>query len=97
MVAYSVPAAASAPRNWCTASSPNTPKARKAKYQGTVVLYAVVDPDGLVRTVRVTRSLGLGLDEKALQAVRQWKFRPGLRNGQPVAVAASIEVTFRLL
>ncbi len=74
-----------------------TEEARKAKYQGTVVLYAVVDPDGVVRTVRVTRSLGLGLDEKALQAVRQWKFRPGLRNGQPVSVAASIEVTFRLL
>ncbi len=74
-----------------------TEAARKAKYQGTVVLYAVVGPDGKVRDLRVVRALGLGLDEKALDAVRQWKFRPGLKDGQPVAVAASIEVTFRLL
>lgn len=74
-----------------------TEEARKAKYQGTVVLTAVVDPDGIVRRVRVLRSLGLGLDEKALEAVRQWKFRPGMKNGVPVPVAASIEVTFRLL
>lgn len=74
-----------------------TEEARKAKYQGTVVLYAVVDPDGMVRRVRVVRSLGLGLDEKALEAVKQWRFRPGMKNGQPVPVAASIEVTFRLL
>jgi protein TonB len=74
-----------------------TEEARKAKYQGTVVLYAVVDPDGLVRQVRVVRSLGLGLDEKALEAVRQWKFKPGTKDGRPVPVVASIEVTFRLL
>ncbi len=74
-----------------------TEAARKAKYQGTVVLYAVVGPDGRVRDLRVVRALGLGLDEKALDAVRQWKFRPGLKDGAPVAVAASIEVTFRLL
>ncbi len=74
-----------------------TEEARKAKYQGTVVLYAVVDPDGMVRNVRVVRSLGLGLDEKALEAVRQWKFKPGMKDGKAVPVAASIEVTFRLL
>jgi len=74
-----------------------TEEARKAKYQGTVVLYAVVDPDGLVRNVRVVRALGLGLDEKALEAVRQWKFKPGMKDGKAVPVAASIEVTFRLL
>ena len=74
-----------------------TEEARKAKYQGTVVLYAVVDSDGQVRNIRVVRSLGLGLDEKALEAVRQWKFKPGLKDGRPVPVAASIEVTFRLL
>jgi periplasmic protein TonB len=74
-----------------------TEEARKAKYQGTVVLYAVVDTDGVVRQVRVVRSLGLGLDEKALQAVKQWKFKPGMKDGRPVPVAASIEVTFRLL
>ena len=74
-----------------------TEEARKAKYQGTVVLYCVVDVRGMVRNIRVTRSLGLGLDEKALEAVRQWKFKPGMKNGRPVNVAASIEVTFRLL
>jgi len=74
-----------------------TEEARKAKYQGTVVLYAVVDTDGIVRQVRIVRSLGLGLDEKALEAVKQWKFRPGMKDGRPVPVAASIEVTFRLL
>ncbi len=74
-----------------------TEAARKAKYQGTVVLYAVVDSDGKVRDLRVIRALGLGLDEKALDAVKQWKFRPGQKDGKPVAVAASIEVTFRLL
>ncbi len=74
-----------------------TEEARKAKYQGTVVLYCVVDPDGLVRNVRVMRSLGLGLDEKAVEAVKQWKFRPGMKDGRPVPVTASIEVTFRLL
>ena len=74
-----------------------TEEARKAKYQGTVVIYCVVDVRGMVRNIRVTRSLGLGLDEKALEAVRQWKFKPGMKNGRPVNVAASIEVTFRLL
>jgi len=74
-----------------------TEEARKAKYQGTVVLYAVVDVDGLVRNVRIVRSLGLGLDEKAVEAVKQWKFKPGTKDGKPVPVAASIEVTFRLL
>ncbi len=72
-------------------------EARKAKYQGTVVLYIEVDPSGRAINPRVVRSLGLGLDEKALEAVRQWKFKPGYRNGKPVTVAAQIEVNFRLL
>ncbi|MGB9455592.1 MAG: energy transducer TonB [Bryobacteraceae bacterium] len=72
-------------------------EARKAKYQGTVVLYIEVDPSGRAINPRVVRSLGLGLDEKALEAVKQWKFRPGYRDGKPVTVAAQIEVNFRLL
>jgi len=47
--------------------------------------------------MKVVRGLGLGLDEKALQAISQWKFRPGAKDGQPVAVMATIEVNFRLL
>jgi TonB family protein len=74
-----------------------TDEARKAKYQGTVTLWAVVDADGVVRQVRVQHSLGLGLDEQALKAVLQWKFIPGKKDGKPVPVAAQIEVTFRLL
>ena len=72
-------------------------EARKAKYQGTVVLYVEVDPSGKARNLRVVKSLGLGLDEKAIEAVNKWKFRPGYKDGKPVTVAATIEVNFRLL
>ena len=72
-------------------------EARKAKYQGTVVLYVEVDPSGKAVNMRVVRSLGLGLDEKAMEAVKQWKFKPGYKDGKPVTVAATIEVNFRLL
>jgi len=72
-------------------------EARKAKYQGTVVLYVEVDPTGKAVNPKVIRSLGLGLDEKALEAVRKWKFKPGYKDGKPVTVAATIEVNFRLL
>ena len=72
-------------------------EARKAKYQGTVVLYVVVDENGLPRDLKVVRALGLGLDEKAIEAVKQWRFRPGYLNNKAVAVAATIEVNFRLL
>jgi periplasmic protein TonB len=72
-------------------------EARKAKYQGTVVLYIEVDPSGKAVNPRVVRSLGLGLDEKAVEAVKQWKFKPGYKDGKPVTVAATIEVNFRLL
>ncbi len=71
-------------------------EARKAKYQGTVVLWLVVGPDGRAHDIRVQRSLGLGLDEKALEAVKQWKFEPAKLNGNPVAVAVNVEVDFRL-
>jgi protein TonB len=71
-------------------------EARKAKYQGTVTLYAIIGPDGKPRNLRVVRSLGMGLDEKALERVRTWLFEPGKKDGQPVAVAMSIEVDFHL-
>jgi len=72
-------------------------EARKAKYQGTVLLYVEVDSSGRATNIKVQRSLGLGLDEKAIEAVRQWKFKPGYKDGKPVTVAATIEVNFRLL
>jgi TonB family protein len=71
-------------------------EARKAKYQGTVVLWIVVDAQGNVTDSRVVRPLGLGLDEKAVETVRTWKFKPALRNGVPVPVRVIVEVTFRL-
>jgi periplasmic protein TonB len=72
-------------------------EARKAKFQGTVVLFVVVDADGKPRDLKVIRPLGLGLDQKAIEAVEKWKFRPGMKDGKPVAVQATIEVNFRLL
>jgi TonB family protein len=72
-------------------------EARKAKHQGTVLLYVEIDPSGRATNIRVQRSLGLGLDEKAIEAVKQWKFKPGYKDGKPVLVAATIEVNFRLL
>jgi TonB family protein len=72
-------------------------EARKAKYSGSVLLTIVVDQNGVPRDIRVVRPLGLGLDEKAIEAVRKWTFRPGTKNGRPVAVQAQVEVSFRLL
>lgn len=72
-------------------------EARKAKYSGTVLLSIVVDANGLPRDIHVVRSLGLGLDEKAIEAVMKWRFRAGMKGGRPVATQAQVEVNFRLL
>ncbi len=72
-------------------------EARTAKFQGTVRLALVVDEHGLPTQIRVLTPLGLGLDAKAIEAVQKWKFKPGMKDGKPVAVQASVEVNFRLL
>ena len=72
-------------------------EARKAKFQGTVLLAIVVDESGQTGNVRVVRTLGMGLDEKAMEAVRKWRFKPGYKDGKPVSVLANVEVNFRLL
>ncbi len=72
-------------------------EARKAKFQGTVVLSIIVDEGGMPRQIRVARALGLGLDEKAIDAVQKWRFRPAYKDGKAVAVYATVEVNFRLL
>jgi TonB family protein len=72
-------------------------EARKAKYQGTVMLYVEIDANGRAQNMRVLHSLGLGLDEKAMDAVRKWRFKPGTKDGRPVTVIATVEVNFRLL
>ena len=72
-------------------------EARKAKYSGTVLLSLIIDEHGNTRDIHVVRPLGLGLDEKAIEAVAKWRFRPALKGGRAVAVQAQVEVTFRLL
>jgi len=72
-------------------------EARKAKYSGVVVLQIEVDTNGKARGVRVIQSPGLGLDKKAVDAVLQWRFKPGYQDGRPVVTAATVEVNFRLL
>jgi TonB family protein len=86
----------SAPRVIYSPDPEYSEEARKAKYQGTVILWVVVGPDGRVHDVRVARSLGLGLDEKAMEAVKNWKFEPSRKDGQAVAVGVNIEVNFHL-
>lgn len=75
-----------------------TAEAMRAKISGVVLLEAVVQPDGTVGDVRVVKSLDpvFGLDQEALKAARQWRFVPGRRQGQPVPVLVSIELTFTL-
>jgi TonB family protein len=72
-------------------------EARKAKFMGTVILSIEVNEKGLVQNPRVLRSVGMGLDEKAIEAVMKWRFRAGYKDGKPVTVAAQVEVNFRLL
>lgn len=72
-------------------------EARQAHLEGAALLFIVVDSDGMPRDMRVLRSLGLGLDEKAVAAVSQWQFQPGLKSGEPVNVQAQVQVYFRLL
>lgn len=74
-----------------------TQEARAAKINGTVLLYIEVDPEGVPQNMRVLRSLEPGLDENAIYAVSQWRFRPGMKDGVPITVAAQVEVNFRLL
>jgi periplasmic protein TonB len=93
---YRVGGGVSAPRAVYAPDPEYSEEARKAKYQGTVVLWIVVGPDGRVHDMRVSRALGLGLDEKALEAVKQWRFEPARKDGQAVAVQVNIEVNFRL-
>ena len=72
--------------------------ARKAKYQGTVVLQVVITPDGRATNIEVVKGPGLGLEEKALESVRTWRFKAAVGpNGRPVATVTLLEITFRLL
>ncbi len=94
--AYSIGGEVTAPVPVYKPEPPYSEEARRAKYQGTVVLRIVVDASGQVTDVYVIRPLGMGLDEKAIEAVRTWKFKPALRKGVPVPVRVVVEVSFRL-
>jgi TonB family protein len=74
-----------------------TEEARDAKLEGTVILTVEVWPDGKIHNAQVKKGLGKGLEEKALEAVEQWEFRPATKDGQPVKVRATIETNFRLM
>lgn len=74
-----------------------TDEARAAKLQGTVVVYAEIGTDGVPRNLVVATGVGMGLDDKAIAAIRQWRFNPGMKDGVPVVVSAMIEVNFRLM
>jgi len=86
----------SAPKLVYQAEAEYSEEARKAKFQGTCVVQIIVGVDGLPREIHVVRTLGLGLDEKAVEAVKKYKFEPGTKDGKPVSVIANVEVTFHL-
>ena len=73
-----------------------TPAAREANFQGSVLIQLVVDSQGVPQDIRVTRHLGMGLDEKAIEAVGQYRFKPATYQGHPVSVQIVIEVDFHL-
>jgi TonB family protein len=74
-----------------------TDEASEAKLEGTVILKLEVHPDGRAYNIRVERGLGMGLDEQAISAVEQWTFEPALKDGEPVTVAATVEMNFKLM
>ncbi len=94
--AYAVGGGVSAPRPLYKPEPAYSERARHAKYKGTLVLWIVVDAEGNVKSVRVMKPLGLGLDQNAIRAVHTWKFDPARRNGAPVPVYVSVEVSFKL-
>ncbi len=93
---YKVGGGISAPQAISTPDPEYTEEARNAKTQGTCVLWLIVDQQGHPRDIRVSRGLGYGLDARAIEAVKQWRFQPAMKDGQPVNVQISVEVEFRL-
>ena len=94
--AYRIGGGVTAPRVIYAPEPEFSEEARKTKYQGTVVLWLIVGADGRSRDIRILQSLGMGLDEKAIEALRHWRFEPGRKDGIPVAVQVNVEVNFHL-
>ena len=93
---YRVGGGVSAPRVIYAPNPEYSEKARKAKYSGTCTLSIVVGSDGVPRDIKVYDPVGMGLDEKAVEAVQKWRFQPARKDGHPVAVQISVEVRFQL-
>ena len=93
---YHVGADVSAPKLIFAPDPEFSEEAKRAKYQGVCVIVTIVDAQGNPQRVQVVRHLGKGLDQKAVEAVEQYKFEPAMRHGEPVAVEVNIEVNFRL-
>lgn len=93
---FHVGAGVSAPRVVFQVDPEFSEEARKAKYQGTCTLMLVVDSNGRPTNIRVANSLGMGLDEKAIEAAKKWRFEPARKDGHPVAVEIALEVDFHL-
>jgi protein TonB len=72
-------------------------EARRAKFSGNVIVGLWVDEKGNPLHVHVLRPVGMGLDERAVAAVKQYRFKPAMENGKPVTVEMNIEVTFTIL
>jgi TonB family protein len=94
--AYRVGGGVTRPREIFRVEPEYTDEARKNRLQGAVMLQVVIGVDGKIHDVSVLRSLGMGLDERAMEAARQWRFEPGTKDGKPVAVVVPMEITFRL-
>ena len=86
----------SAPRKISGDAPGYTEIARRARAQGVVILETVIDESGAVTSARVLKPLPFGLDDKAIEAVKTWKFEPAMKDGKPVAVQINVEVSFRL-
>jgi protein TonB len=71
-------------------------EARKTKSMGTVTVSLIVDQKGMPQSVHILRGVGMGLDEKAVEAVKTYRFKPATENGKPVAVYLNVEVNFEI-
>jgi TonB family protein len=93
---YKVGPGVTAPKPLKTPDPEYSQEAKHGKYQGRCDLGVVIGPDGRTYDIKVTRYLGEGLDEKAIEAVRKWRFEPARKDGKPVAVAITVQVEFHL-
>ena len=84
------------PRATYTPEPEFSEEARRARFQGTVVMKILINKAGDVVRVKLERALGMGLDQNAMEGVKRWRFEPAIHNGQPVAVEMTIEVAFNL-